>query len=459
MGWGIAKDAREKHLSGCHALKRQLVSAGKSMQTPKKKIARDIIHDATACLTLKQKPKPKQQQKQKQEQAEASNCQFPTELHSAVVDAAAAFRRVAFTGCSALRAATSVLKTANISKPQKISVLFDLSDGCAYPPQRAELHRQRYAGKHLAYDDAVAIFKKLRCKKEDILTYPITRPLLLRTDLDWNLLFMDKQLKRFVFKIFAAALKHAAVGMFATHDIVSDGEVHVWTQTKEHTCITASTIKSVPATTLFSMFGEGDLRCYASVLQMLLHGTPVVLHSIDTDFLLMVLCAAPWLPTIPKYMITLSDTVYDGNKILTRFMGKSETDKINSAYWALAFGTDYSNPLTNNGYFNKEIIQLMNPATHCRRPITILNDTDACFDLKKALFVLKPLRCSLGKKVPKDSLQTTLVKMLFCLQYYGLMFVDTENTLFPKMPVLDSKSCTFTFKYKPCITSITNTGQ
>ena len=98
---------------------------------------------------------------------------------------------------------------------------------------------------------------------------------------------MDKQLKRFVFKIFAVALKHAAIGMFANNDIVSDGEVHVWTQTKEHTCITANTIKTFPATSLFSMFGEGDLRCYASVLQVLLHGTPVVLHSLSFSPLLL----------------------------------------------------------------------------------------------------------------------------------------------------------------------------
>jgi len=456
MGWGIGKDAREKQLIGCHVPKRQIVTAGKQSATSTKKTAKEIIQSATACMTSNNG---KAKSTKETLDLNTFSSTFPCTDHTAVVDAAAAFRRVAFNNCSALRAATAVLRAANISRPTSISVLFDLSAATAYPPQRAELHRQRYAGKELAYDDAVAIFAKLRCEKKDLPNYEITRPLLFRTDLNWNAMFMDKQLKRFVFKIFAVALKHAAVQMFAGKEIENVASVHVWSQTMEHTCIQNDSIHKGHSETSFATFGEGDLRCFSNAVQILLEKKPVVMHSIDTDFLLMIMCAAPWLPPIPTYMITLSDTVYDGNKIMARFAGKSDTDKINTAFWAMAFGTDYSNPLTNNGYFNKDLKELMFAEKHCRRPITILNETEACFDLKKALFVLKELKCSLGKKVPKDSLKTTLLKMLFCLQYYGLMFVDAAGTLFPNTPVLDPKLQTCTFQYRPSITAILNTDQ
>ena len=91
---------------------------------------------------------------------------YPESDHGAVLDAAAAFRRLAFKGCSAVRAACSVLKLANTSNAKDITIFFDLGNSDAFPPQRSELHRRRYAGKSLAYDDAVEIFKMLKCEKK-----------------------------------------------------------------------------------------------------------------------------------------------------------------------------------------------------------------------------------------------------------------------------------------------------
>ena len=270
---------------------------------------------------------------------------------------------------------------------------------------------------------------------------------------------MDKQLKRFVFKVFGVALQHAAMTLFASGELRACDGVNVWSQTLQHVKITATSVVTVPANnTKFALFGEGDLRCFASAVARFVCNVPVVMHSIDTDFILMILCAAAWLPTIPTYMITLSDTVYNGNRIMKRFAGSSATDKLNSAFWAMAFGTDYSNPLTNNGYFNNGLKTLMNASVHCRRPITVLNDTQACFDLKQALFVLKDLKCSLGKKVPKDNVKTTLLKMLFCLQYYGLMFVNEAGCLFPKTPALTTGLSTYVFNYRPSIAALSTPG-
>ena len=283
----------------------------------------------------------------------------------------------------------------------------------------------------------------------------ITKPLLFRSDLDWNLLFMDKELKLFAFNVFSVALLHAAASMFASKELLPDATVKVWAPDGSAATATATTIKQQKAPSvskLYCKFGEGDLRCFGNMLDIM-HSSkkPVVVHSIDTDFLLMTLATSVWfkpmLPAPVPFFLVLSEGVYNGTELQSLFRSKNEADCLNTAFWAMAFGTDYSNPLTNNGYFNNDLKKLMHSHNHCRKPITVLDDKRAQFDLKKALFVLKPLRCTF-KKNNKDSVKDTLLKMLFCLQYYGLMFVSDETPLFGKKCILD-KNDTVIFNYKP----------
>ena len=383
--------------------------------------------------------------------------EYPDADHCAVLDAAAAFRRLAFKGCSAVRAAYSVLKLANTSNAKTIAIMFDLGDARSFPPQRAELHKRRYAGKALAFDEATDILRLLKCNKEDLPTYMITRPVLTRSDLDWNLLFMDKDLKLFTFSVFAVALQHAAATMFASGELLADATVSVWAPNGSCATITATSVKhsKVPASNspLYCAFGEGDLRCYGFAVNALYKlKKPVVVHSIDTDFLLMTLASNAWMKPLPDSQplyIILSESLYNANRLMKHFDPANECDKLNTAFWAMGFGTDYCFPLTTNGYFNGDLKKLLYPKGHGRKPISVISETEARFSLKQALLTLKPLKCN-QKKISKDSLKITLLKMLFCLQYYGFMFVTDANppTLYPDACMLEFQD-TITFKFKP----------
>lgn len=474
MGWGINKTMREMVLADCHTLKKDFKqSAAKCSKGSKKSkvlsltsaSAREIIKHATDAIPAlysskgggSAKPMASKVSTVQSTLKPTSKNVYPPSDHWSILDAAAAFRRLAFKGCSAVQAATSVLKLANTSNALNIVVMFDLGTSESFPPQRAELHKRRYAGKSLAYDDAVDIFRLLRCSKEDLPKYPLTRPLLTRSDLDWNLLFMDKELKLFTFNVFATALQHAASTLFESGALLPDASVVVWGPNQSCTTITKKALKRearpVKDLPLYCAFGEGDLRCYGKVLSSLFKAKKsVVVHSIDTDFLLMTLAANAWMPALAEgqqFHIVLSESVYNGNGLLRLFNPVNESDKLNTAFWAMGFGTDYCNPLTTNGYFNNDVKKLLYPKGHCRKPITILSDTEARFSLTQALLALKPFKCN-AKKCLKDCLQTTLLKMLFCLQYYGLMFVSskTPDTLFPPACVLDSTD-SLTFRYKP----------
>ena len=134
---------------------------------------------------------------------------------------------------------------------------------------------------------------------------------------------------------------------------------------------------------------------------------------------------------------------------MRNFGSTCTADRINTAFWAMGFGTDYSNPLTNNGFFNRDVRNLLYAGGHGKQPIAILNDTQAQFNLADAVALLEPYKNN-HKKIPKDSLRETLLKMLFCLQYYGFMFVSADMPLFPQTCTIEA-GFTLTFQYKPNI--------
>ena len=132
MGWGISKTTREMVLCGCHALKKDFYrpASKKKKKVGKEKIviasAKEIMKQATSFIPKSfpslgddvededeaqpksgggsADPKPKVQSTL----VPKSLFEYPDADHCAVLDAAAAFRRLAFKGCSAVRAAYSV---------------------------------------------------------------------------------------------------------------------------------------------------------------------------------------------------------------------------------------------------------------------------------------------------------------------------------------------------------------
>jgi hypothetical protein len=476
MGWGITKQLREKQLRTCFEPK-----ASYSFKVTPPKLAAAAARCAPTMAAAVQSTLVLAAFKAKQPAACEGNAAatearlstnatlacsrpkakqrhtWPSSAHVAVLDAAAAIRRHAFKGSSALRVCMGVINLGTTSKPTELQIFFDRLQRAAYPPQRAELHRQRYAGKELSYDATADILERLNCTLEGLATLPILRPLLLRVDLDWVDMFMNKDLKAFAFRMFAVGFKHAAMSMFADGKLDSGMTIKVMSPATDHVCtLTKNRVSSTTdaaATPLRHSFGEGDLRCYAAALKTAVRDKrPVVIHSIDTDFLLMTFCTSAWLDdpaSLPEVYIVLTSDVYVSSMLHRQFRPIVMEDRLNTAFWAMAFGTDYSRPLTNNGYYNAGLQTLLDPRVHGRQPITVLDSTTAVFKYDRAMGVLSKLRCHKTKKEPPDSTKTTLLKMMFCLEYYGLMFAHTPTSLYPETPRLDTVTLTYTFTYRP----------
>ena len=472
MGWGIAKQLREKQLRSCFQPKTSYcfkVTPSK-LKGAAARCAPTMAAAVQSTLVLAAfKANPKASSKAKAAATKArltakttlackvpkAEHTWPVSEHVAVLDAAAAIRRHAFKGSSALRVCMGVINLGMTSKPAELQIFFDRLERAAYPPQRAELHRQRYAGKELSYSATAEILERLNCTLEGLETLPILRPLLLRVDLDWVNMFMNKDLKAFAFRMFAVGFKHAAMAMFADGKLDSQATIKVMSPATNAVCtLTKNRVLSATRPMpLRHAFGEGDLRCYAAALKATVKDKrEVVIHSIDTDFLLMTLCASVWLEdpdSLPEAYIVLTSDVYVSSMLYRQFRPVVMEDRMNTAFWAMAFGTDYSRPLTNNGYYSAGLQTLMDPRVHGRQPITVIDATTAIFKYDRAMGVLSKLRCHKTKKQPPDSTKTTLLKMMFCLEYYGLMFARTPTSLFPAPAKLDTVTLTYTFNYRP----------
>lgn len=426
MGWGLSKKQREQLLVGCTLQSKNATKVAgrrglaKRMKTPK--------------LTSIDK---------------GVQVVWPQGKHTVVVDVNAAARSVCHGGVtSAMIIAKHVHARAMADKPTSIVYVFDAFDQALYPPQRKDLHATRYAGKHLDYDAVATICKLLNIDTpQDVhMLDLVNRPLMSRMDLPWQQLFMNKDLKQFAFRLIATALRHTAVDRRTAVDICLPSATH--------RCVVDGTGTTRVQKEVGTDFGEGDLRCWHATLSAVNRGESVDVHSIDTDFLLMVMASVHLAPPPSKLVVTLKSGRYDGCKLINMMMGPDTSlqHRLNRAFWAMSFGTDYSNPLTHNGYYTKGLLTLMMPGCDAD-PLTVSPDgRHATFCLREALRNLGALKSNAKKQAVvgkgKDSVTTTLKKMLFCLQYYGLMFVATPTSLFPPVVVL-APTQTYTFPITP----------
>lgn len=426
MGWGLCKKKREEWLGPC------------TLQ-PKK--ATKVAGRRGLAKRMKS---PKLTRVTKNAQVE-----WPQGKHTVIVDVAAAARSVVHAGeTSAMIIAKHVHTRATVDNPTSVVFVFDSFVSKAYPPQRAALHETRYAGKHLDYDAVAGICKLLNIDTpKDVHALDlVSRPLLSRMDLPWQQLFLNKDFKQFAFRLIATALRYTAVDRRTAVDICLPSATH--------RCVVDGTGATHVQKEVGTEFGEGDLRVWHVGLSAMKRGENVDVHSIDTDFLLMVMASVHLAPPTSKLVVTLKSGRYDGRKLIRMLLGPDASlqHRLNRAFWAMAFGTDYSNPLTHNGYYTKGLMTLLQPDSTAN-PLTVSADgKSATFCLREALRNLGTLKSNAKKQAVvgkgKDSVTTTLKKMLFCLQYYGLMFVATPTSLFPPAVIL-TPTQTYTFSIAP----------
>lgn len=372
--------------------------------------------------------------------------------HTVVVDANAAIRSVVHSGpMSAMSIAKQVYVRAMASKPSALAIYFDSSNAQLYPPQRAVLHQKRYKGKALDYDSVQAICTLLRVDSpSDLASVDVTvRPLLNNRKLPWSDMFMNRELKQFAFRLVAAALRHVVID----HKCTASVRIHLPHNQDQLTLATGAAGGTVAGKEHGMIFGEADLRCQQALLQAMHTGKHVNIHSVDTDFLLMAMASVHTPSPATDLIITLKTGVYNGNALIRHALGPgvSLVRRLNTAFWAFAFGCDYSNPLTHNGYYTKGLLSLMTAENAL--PLTVDRDSaTATFCLKEAYRNLGTLKCNKKKLATvgagKDSVPTTLKKMLWCLQYYGLMFVDGSGALHPKAVAFTAAE-KYTFSIKP----------
>tara|TARA_B100000795_G_C22771552_1_gene428110 strand:- start:72 stop:1334 length:1263 start_codon:yes stop_codon:yes gene_type:complete len=347
--------------------------------------------------------------------------------HRSIVDAPALIRSNAVRGRSALDIARSVLNAASVTRPTEMHIYFDLEDRVMYPPQRDIVQAIRYPG---APPPALTaeFCKLMNCQTiHDLYLADIYHlPTLKNASIDWVSAFSSTELKPFAWRVFAAALRASAIERAGTTQspqfkiFCADG--------KTTHCVSNTGIASTLLKKLEPDFGEADLRVFYDAAMANMDGRKTIIHSIDTDFLLMTIASAWFVPREPFY-IALKHSAFDGCKVL-KLIGAGDTvRRLNAAFWCMAAGTDYSNPLTNNGYYTKCLVQLM--ADPPQGPF-VLSAKAAVFKPTLVKPILARIKCRKMKKTPLKTLSDTVSDMLFCVKYYGLHWAWTGTTPYPK---------------------------
>jgi len=342
-------------------------------------------------------------------------------------------------GRSAVQVSTSVLTHMLESNPLFVDIYFDLANRQRYPPQREAVAVQRQARCKSDNSVIATLVKQFNCASvTDVIALDVGHmPLLESKFIDWAAVFNVPALKSWAWLVFQNALRVAAVRAIAKlkHNNVT---CRIWCTDGAtlHTITKASSATSIvhPETD----FGEADLRVFFSAAQASINGAHVVIHTIDTDFMVMAL-AAVWFLPVTTVLLRLKLDVYNVRDIIN-LAGTTKTDRLNAAFWMLSLGSDYSNPLTNNGFMSKELCSFI--TSNCNGPYTLTSSTVATFTAAHALEILRSAKRVNKKKAPPKELIVTLHDMHFCVQYYGFLF-DTSTAAYPKTPdnTVEAHSC------------------
>lgn len=345
-----------------------------------------------------------------------ANVKLPkTDLH-AFVDVNAIGRSKAVAGVSMMTIARNTLSVPRTGKPKNISLFFDLADRSRYPPQRADVHNQRAVD--MPYHRVHAMLKAFgKTELSDLETIDVTHlPLLTSDAVPWLDAFLVPECKALAWRALAEAIRVCAVN----DDSGTAYAIHTADGVTRHAVVGGKCTTTVAASS--SQFGEADLSVMQAATVANQKGENVIVHTIDTDYLAMGVCAA-WHtpPSKAVFLIALKSAVYNVASLVRCVLGdKSECDRLNAGFWMFGMGGDYVNPLTNNGYYRKGLVPFIKEE---RTGPFEEREGKVFFVLANAVNALRKLPRRIQKKrVPKKTLECTLMDMYFCVMYYGRYF-------------------------------------
>ena len=426
MGWGIGKNHRDAIMASCRAMERQ--RGGRRYLNTHGVVERQLSGTKSTSHII-----------------------WPGSGHRAVGDAPALIRSKATgliipyahdahlmakvsarppIGRSAVQVATSVITDMQESKPAEIDIFFDLANVAAYPKQRAAVAVERAARGNASAAKLTTILRQFACVSvaEVLMLDPNHLPLLESRLIDWAAVFNIPAIKPWAWRVFQNALVIAAVRRLTTAAADPTLIVRIWCTDGKTMYTIAKDRVSTETVHLEVDFGEADLRVFYSAAQASIAGAAVVVHSIDTDFLLMAVSAA-WFSPLTTVLLRLKHDVYN-LRDCTAAAGPDQIDRLNRAYWMMSLGSDYSNTLTNNGYLSKGLCSLITSTT--TGPYT-RSGLNVQFSMASAKQVLSGIKRCKKKTPPAKELDESLLDMHFCVQYYGFMF---DKQLQPPCPPL-----------------------
>jgi hypothetical protein len=394
MGWGIPKLERDKLLADCTV-------GGKTK--PSQKYTTFTVVDGTYVF----------------------------------VDAPAVLRSNCVPNRSPLDVARSVCKRICDVAPNAglIDIFFDSSDQTLYPPQRAQLHEERYRNvKGPSYEQIEELAERYACKPKHFGSKPLHHlPFLKDTEVDWKLLFSCSTTKALAYNLLASAMHHTFLETYAAKKGIF---TRIYRPDNTTVNVICPDVCSDPPAENHNIFGEADLKVFHAARHASMDGHPTLMCTIDTDFLLMS-CCSDWNPTAPA-ILDLKTSAICLQKLTLKLGGTNAERRLNSAFWLLACGTDYSQPLTRAGYYTKGLLEVMGKALKSEkkdRPLRAVHPRGWSYDSRVVFKTLATIR----KRKPKPGgrkLEVKILKdMLFSLMYYGFHFEGS----FPPHPSLSKE--------------------
>ena len=259
-------------------------------------------------------------------------------------------------------------------------------------------------------------------------------------------LFQPGELKRETWKAIEAISRRVACKLRA------DGKIKDFTLiSHDHTIfssidgVMATGPRSIGLAGRFERLGEADLKVFAVAVHFLKKPLTEVRHvdvkSVDTDLLLQTVATVDVGVPRARFTISLKGFAVDGRELIRQFGCKSETARLEAAFWwIMAGGTDYSKPASDQGYLKKALLDLTHPL-RLAKELPIFTRAGGNEPRQGFMFspssVLRKLQTLRGtRKVSRDlagkstksgrSLSDAVREAVICTAYYGMLDVNPD---------------------------------
>lgn len=419
MGWAIPAGYRTQILKSAAVYQKQIEKPSK--QKKKGKAARALTLASSAAAASKQAATP-------------VNDAMPV-LESAarqpvsIVDGNALVRSKVVSGVSALTIAQATMRTALQNNPSSLIVSFDTFSN--HSLMRAEVQKKRQQRTAMHITEKTRFLKNLACSTaEDLWRINVSHlPLLRNANVDWQVAFAFSDTKKWAVTVFETALRHIAVEAVALKKrqapnvtiFCSDG-------TTQHTVTSIGVYSKVQSNYRPQ---EGDLDSFSHAMQQ---DTHVMLHTIDTDLVLLPFANALAKPTHDVW-ICLKNEAYDFSKLVGQMTDGSIVGRLNVAFWMMALGTDYNASLTTVGYYTKDLLGIVQSKPN--KPFSVSGTDGYLFTIKDAMAML-PTKVCKPKNITKD-IHNLLKQIAYSVQYYGRWWDPETHPCGPDLPTCSGK--------------------